>query len=144
MTTAGYQLEFGSLVPYLAITYQNTMNSEQFREAQHALLELITANKAQKLFIDMSDMALISPTDRVWVVTDWFTAAVKAGLIAIAGVAPKNSLVNLIMEEPLLKIGQTFGIQLRWFSTRAEALAWLEAFPVTAINTDHSLPQRTP
>ncbi len=124
----GYLLEEEPQVPCPCITYQPTMNSEQFREAQTLLLELIQKRKVQKLFIGTSQMALISPTDRVWVVTDWFTQATKAGLKAIAGLAPQQFLMHLLMVEPLAKIGSSFSIQVRWFTNREEALWWLEGY----------------
>ncbi len=62
----GYTLEDEPLVPCLCITYQPTMSSEQFRQAQTLLLELITKRKVQKRFIDTFQMALISPGDRVY------------------------------------------------------------------------------
>ena len=124
----GYTLEDEPLVPCLCITYQPTMSSAQFREAQVLLLELIGKRKVQKLFIDTSQMALISPSDRVWVVTDWFTQATKAGLKVIAGLVPQHFLMHLIMVEPLVKIGNSFSIQVRWFTNRQEALWWLEGY----------------
>jgi hypothetical protein len=104
------------------------MGSAQFREAQVLLLELIRKRNVQKLLIDTSRMALLSPADRVWVVTDWFTEAAKAGLQAIAGLAPNDFVTKLIMVEPLVKIGRSFAIQVRWFATRQEALWWLEGY----------------
>ncbi len=71
-------------------------------------------------------MALILPADRVWVVTDWFTKAAAAGLKAIAGRLPEHFTTRLIMEEPLIKIGSHFSIQVRWFVGRQDALWWLE------------------
>jgi hypothetical protein len=124
----GYTLEDEPQVPCLCIIYQPNMSSEQFRQAQTLLLELITKKKVQKLFIDTSRMALISPSDRVWVVTDWFTQATKAGLKAIAGLAPRQFLMHLLMVEPLAKIGSSFSIQVRWFTNREEALWWLEGY----------------
>ena len=92
---------------------------------------MITKKKVQKLFIDTSQMAPISPRDRVWVVTDWFTQATKAGLKAIAGLAPRQFLMHLFMADPLAKIGDSFSIQVRWFTNREEALWWLEGYGQT-------------
>ena len=124
-------LEDEPQVPCLCITYQPTTSSEEFRQAQTLLLELITTRKVQKLFIDTSQMAPISPRDRVWVVTDWFTQATKAGLKAIAGLAPRQFLMHLLMADPLAKIGDSFSIQVRWFTNREEALWWLEGYGQT-------------
>ncbi len=124
----GYVLEEAPHVPCLCIRYEPGMGSVQFREAQGLLLELIRKRNVQKLLIDTSRMVLLSPADRVWVVTDWFTEVAKAGLQAIAGLAPKDFVTNLIMVEPLVKIGSSFAIQVRWFATRQEALWWLEGY----------------
>lgn len=106
----GYLFEEEPQVPCPCITYQPTMNSEQFREAQTLLLELIQKRKVQKLFIGTSQMALISPTDRVWVVTDWFTQATKAGLKAIAGLAPQQFLKHLLI--PILPTNSSLPLTL--------------------------------
>jgi hypothetical protein len=89
------------------------VSSEQFRQAQALLLDLIQKRKVQKIFIDTSQMVLISPSDRVWVVTDWFTQASKAGLKAIACLVPRHFLMHRLMVEPLVKIGSSFSIQVR-------------------------------
>jgi hypothetical protein len=129
-TPGGYVLEDAPHVPCLCIRYEPGMGSAQFREAQLLLLDLIRKRGVQKLFIDTSRMRLLSPAERVWVVTDWFTQAAKAGLQAIAGLAPADFVGKLIMVEPLVKIGSSFAIQVRWFPTRQEALWWLEGYQV--------------
>jgi hypothetical protein len=115
----------------LVLVWQGTPIKEEYKKPFQAMLDFGWKNPVDKMLTDITRQGVVSPDNRKWFETDMMPKAVQAGLkhaaIVTDGNAFKMYYLNII-----LSAVKKFPMNTKLFNNQADALAWLDTFPLSA------------
>ncbi len=118
LCTYGYEPD----VPCVAMIWRGYA-PDAFREANEAILALISERGATRLLGDIEALGEIGAPDQAWLTSDWLPRAARAGLRSVALVTPAFELHH----SPVRLVGEhrPQGLALEYFDDADAGRAWL-------------------
>lgn len=106
------------------IEWQGWANSTEFREANDALIRVITNHRTSKILGDSRSIKAIRQPDQDWVNNDWFPRILAAGLRRMAMVLPASGLAKMNIDGMVSRVPES-QLDVAYFATLDEARGWL-------------------
>jgi hypothetical protein len=126
-----YESDFGSVIynariNCLAVNWKGEVPSEEYRFTFNKCVDIVKAYRTPFWISDLSDRGVITSEDQKWVITTMMPEAIRYGLRKIATVS--HDQFNKEYSDFLDKIAAGYGVELKFFASRAEADEWIESF----------------
>lgn len=114
----------------LVLIWTGNPNKEEYKQPFLTMIDFGLKNTVDSMLSDISKQGIVGPDSRKWFETEMMPRAAKAGLkrgaIVTSGNAFKLYYINLI-----LSAVNKFPINTKLFNNQADAMAWLDSFPVS-------------
>jgi len=132
MTTIFYdkpwcQVSWLATTEAVCLTWKGFANSEQFREACNASLELLEKKQATKMLADNREAKAISDADQKWMNESWFSRAYEKGYRGSA-VLVGNDLFRELAVKKIVNDMEEGKFVVQFFQDEETALQWLQEF----------------
>ena len=108
------------------------VTSEEYREANSMLLDLLNEHNVQHCIVDSSKLGDITPDDERWTMEHFIPAIIASKLQKMARVSGEDKASMAKFEQFASKAEPIYlgNIQVRQFITYKEALDWIGNVPV--------------
>ena len=120
-----FSVDYDVDVPCVVMSWRGYATSAVFRAANEQVLHMIGDRRAKKLLGDITEFVLIGAEDQDWLNNVWLPQAMEAGLRFAALVTP-SFYFNRVAVDNVVKKLDPARLQVAYFATRDNALAWLK------------------
>ena len=120
-----FSVDYDVDVPCVVMSWRGYATSAVFRAANEQVLQMIADRRAKKLLGDITEFVLIGAEDQDWLNNEWLPKAMESGLRLAALVTP-TFYFNRVAVDNVVKRLDPARLQVAYFATRDEALAWLK------------------
>lgn len=107
--------------------FQGFLSTEKFKAIAEELHTLRKTYSSSKQLNNIENMKVLTPEVQQWLNEVWFPKAKQTGLKYFAFVVPKDVFGKVSMENANKTAKDTFGIEINYFQTEADAKAWLKS-----------------
>jgi hypothetical protein len=105
------------------IEWQGWATPAEFRAANNALVQAITAHHGSRLLGDTRLIKVIQQSDQEWVNREWFPRVLAAGATRMALVMPASGLAKMNIDDMVGRVADR--LETAYFASLGDARAWL-------------------
>ena len=105
------------------IEWQGWAKPAEFRAANDALVQAITAHHGSRLLGDTRQIKVIQESDQEWVNRDWFPRVLAAGATRMALILPASGLAKMNIDDMVSRVADR--LDVAYFASLGDARAWL-------------------